>query len=74
MGVAQMTRRACNISHDEVARLLKAAKSAGVSIRSFSFDGSRVEFVVNDGDSGDIAPLPSSQPETHSLLLTEPKL
>lgn len=69
-----MSRARARITHDEVARLLKAARSAGVSIRSFSFDGNRVDFVVNDGDSGDIAPPPSIQPETLSPLLTEPKL
>lgn len=69
-----MSRRAGRITHDEVARMLKAAKSAGVSIRSFSFDGTGVNFVVNNGDSGEDAPPPSSPPETLAPLLREPKL
>lgn len=69
-----MARTLARITHDEVARVLKAARSAGVSIRSFSVVGDRIDVVVNDGDSGETTPPPSIQPETLTPLLTEPKL
>lgn len=69
-----MTRRAARITHDEVVRMLKAAKTAGLSIRNFSFDGGRVTFEVNSGDSGETPPPPSIQPETLPPLIREPKL
>lgn len=63
-----MTRRAARITHDEVVRMLKAAKSAGLSIRNFSFDGGRVTFEVNNGDSGDDAVAPLAATHTFQSL------
>lgn len=69
-----MARTLARITHDEVVRLLKAAKSAGVSIRSFSYDGSRVDVVVNDGDIGETAHAPTVQEPPKLKLIREPKL
>lgn len=63
-----MSRRAARINHGEVVRAFKAAKSAGLSIRSFSIDGGRVEFIVNNGDIVDEAPAPVANSNTFQSL------
>ena len=69
-----MSRARARITHDEVVRMLKAARSLGLSIGNIRFDGDMLDIVIKNGDSGDVAPLPSSQPETLPPLLKEPKL
>lgn len=69
-----MTRRAARITHDEVVRMLKAARTMGLSIGNIRFDGENLDIVIKSGDSGDTVPLPSSQPETLTPLIREPKL
>lgn len=63
-----MARTLARITHDEVVRMLKAAKSAGLSIRNFRFDGTGVTFVVNNGDSGDDAAAPLAATHTFQSL------
>lgn len=63
-----MSRRAARFSHDEVVRAFKAARLAGVSIRSFRIDGTGVNFVMNNGDIVDDAPAPVVNPDTFQSL------
>lgn len=51
-----MTRRACRISHDEVARMVKAAQHCGLSVGEIVFNGSEVRLVIG-GDIGERVPL-----------------
>ena len=69
-----MSRALARITHDEVVRMLKAARSAGVSIRSFSYDGTRVDIVVNNGEIGETTPAQAIQTPTLQSLIREPKL
>lgn len=68
-----MSRRAARITHDEVTRMVKAVRDLGLPIGRVIFDGASVSVVIG-GESGDIAPLPPSQPESPTPLIREPKL
>lgn len=69
-----MSRRAARITHDEAFRMVKAVRSVGLSIGSVTFDGSKLEIVIKNEDSGeDASPTPSQLP-TPPPLIREPKL
>lgn len=63
-----MTRRAARITHDEVVRALKAARSAGMTVRSFSVVGDRIEVVADNGDIVDNSPNALVNPDTFQSL------
>lgn len=54
--------------------MVKAVRSVGLSIGSVTFDGSKLEIVIKNEDSGeDASPTPSQLP-TPPPLIREPKL
>lgn len=65
-------RVAARISQDEVARMLKAVRSSGLSVARVTFDGSRVDVII--GDSGEKIAGPVDPPETKPRLIREPQL
>lgn len=46
-----MTRRAAKVTASEVERLIKAVKAAGLPIARVTFDGDRVDVVVQSNDN-----------------------
>lgn len=48
-----MSRPAARITHDEVVRMLKAARTMGLSIGNIRFDGHHLDIVIKSGDSGE---------------------
>lgn len=51
-----MSRARARITHDEVARMVKAAQHCGLSVGEIVFNGSEVRLVIG-GDIGERAPL-----------------
>lgn len=43
-----MTRLAARIRHDEVTRMVKAAKACGLSVYAITFDGSSVAVITEE--------------------------
>ncbi|EKF40019.1 hypothetical protein NA8A_23008 [Nitratireductor indicus C115] len=64
-----MGRRHARITHDEVCRLIKGVKAAGLDIRRVEFDGEQISVFVGDHQS-----TVSSRQRDDSDLLLEPKL
>lgn len=69
-----MTRRAARISHDEIARMVRAVRREGMSIGAVEFDGEKLRIVVNNGDSGETQVTPPALVPEGKTLLREPKL
>lgn len=46
-----MTRSAANFSQDEIARIIRAVKGAGLPINRVALDKGRVEIIVGDGEA-----------------------
>lgn len=46
-----MTRVAARLRHDEIARMVKAVQSCGLSVARVTFDGNRVDVII--GESGE---------------------
>lgn len=61
-----MPRPAARISHDEVARMVKAVRACGLQVARVIFDGRRVEVVVDNAEK-----VEALEP-TGSELLREP--
>lgn len=68
-----MTRRAARITHDELRRMIKAAKESGLPIARIVFNGEELSLVIG-GDSGEAPETPSGQNENSPPLLMEPEL
>lgn len=51
-----MSRPAARIKYDEVARLIKAATTCGLTVTRIIYDGERVEIVTGPADRLDIEP------------------
>lgn len=66
-----MSRPVSRISHDEVARMVKAVRSAGMSIARVSFDGAKVDVII--GESGE-RPKIAVDAEKKGENLREPKV
>ena len=67
-----MSRPAARITHDEVARMVKAVKGTGLPIRKVTYDGSRVEVVIDNGDIGEADAPPLAMDGEDRPLLREP--
>ena len=64
-----MARRIARISQDEIARLIKAARSAGLSIARVTFDGHEVSVIIGDKEPVQVGTSPIDRG-----LLAEPEL
>lgn len=63
-----MSRTAARITQDEVARMVKAVRSTGLSIARVTFDGKRVDVIIGETEA---SPL-DDEPQNDGLL-REPK-
>jgi len=68
-----MTRRAARITHDEVSRLLKAAKASGFPVGRIEYDGRSVSLVISV-DTVETPEKTIAPPEEDEGLIREPKL
>lgn len=59
-----MARTLARITHDEVARMLKAAKSAGLTIAQIVYNGETVRLIVDSGDDASPAIDTSGVPQS----------
>lgn len=69
-----MGRPAARVRYDEITRLLKAVKAAGVDIGAVRFNGEAVEIVPKSGDSGENAPAPLEKHSPSDGPIREPQL
>lgn len=69
-----MSRRASRITQDEVARMIRAVQSCGLSIGGVTFNGDRVDVVIDNGDSGDQRPALAGQEDDGPGPIMEPQL
>ncbi len=67
-----MTRRASRITHDEVARMVRAVRSCGLSVGRVSFDGEKVDVII--ADNGDEPARPIDDAPQSDGPIREPQL
>jgi hypothetical protein len=66
-----VTRALARISQDEVARMVKAVRSCGLTIARITYDGKRVDVII--GDSGEKPAEPVDEEPERPRLLREPQ-
>jgi hypothetical protein len=52
-----MSRRAARITHDEVARMVRAVRSCGLQVGRVSFDGEKVDVIIADSGEEPVRPV-----------------
>lgn len=67
-----MSRTRCRISQDEVARMVKAVRSCGLSVAKIRFDGEHVDVII--GEIGEDAKAEVEQNGSGKRLIREPQL
>lgn len=67
-----MSRRACRISQDEVARMVKAVRGCGLHVARVRFDGEKVDVII--GEIGHMERAPVDEKDGSDGLIREPQL
>lgn len=69
---ADMSRAPCRIRQDEVARMIRAAKACGLSVKGVRFDGETVSVII--GESGEDQITTIDVQDEAPRLIREPQL
>ena len=67
-----MARRTARITHDEVMRMVKAVRDLGLPIGKVTYDGQRIEVVIDAVDCGENSGAPLAPAADDDGLLREP--